>query len=75
MSCEERKMKKFITENGFELLIELGALVVGIAIVCLFPLPIFEDWPELAMLIGAVIVLVIVGLVAGIIHLIKRKKR
>ena len=67
-------MKKFITENGFELLIELGALVVGIAIACLFPLPIFEECPELAMLIGAVIVLVIVGLVAGIIHLIKRKK-
>lgn len=67
-------MKKFITENGFELLIELGALVVGIAIACLFPLPIFEEWPELAMLIGAVIVLVIVGLVATLIHLIKRKK-
>lgn len=67
-------MKKFITENGFELLIELGAILIGIVIVCLFPLPIFEEWPELAMLIGAVIVLVIVGLVAGMIHLVKRKK-
>ncbi|MBR3805862.1 MAG: hypothetical protein IKJ13_03390 [Clostridia bacterium] len=68
-------MKKFITENGFELLIELGALVVGIAIVCLFPLPIFEEWPELAMLIGAVLVVGVVGLVAMIIHLIKRKRK
>ena len=75
MSYEERKMKKFITENGFELLIELGALVVGIAIVCLFPLPIFEEWPELAMLIGAVLVVGVVGLVAMIIHLIKRKRK
>ena len=67
-------MKKYISENWFEMLIELVIIALGIIIVCLFPLPIFEEWPELAMLIGAAIVVAVAGLGALIIHLIKRKR-
>lgn len=70
-------MKDFFNEllnkDWLEFAIELGAIVVGIAIVWLFPIP-FEEWPELAILIGAVIIVGIGGLAALIIHLIKRKK-
>ena len=78
MKEEKEQMKKptlkdRLTEGAFELLLELGAIVVGIVIVCLFPLPIFEDWPELAIFLGALIVMGIGGLAASMMHLIKRK--
>lgn len=68
-------MKKRISVDWVELAIELFAIIVGIVIACLFPLPIFEEWPELAILLGGIIVIGVMAIGALIVHLIKRKRK
>lgn len=65
----------FILIDNLEYVIEIGALAVGFALFCIFPTGIFDKWPDLAILIGAAIVLIIIGLVAFAIHIIKRVKK
>lgn len=62
--------------NGdwFEFIIEVGSIMIGFAILCIFPIGIFERWPDLAVLIGAVIIIAVIAIVWLIIHLIKRNR-
>lgn len=66
-------IKNMLFEGGVEFAIEFFGIILGIAITCLFPLPIFEEWPELAIFIGAIIIVGLMGVGLLIAHLIKAK--
>lgn len=66
--------KNPLAVDWIEFLIEFGAIAVGFAILLLFPGGVFEDHPDLAILIGALVIVGIIGLVALVIHLINRKR-
>lgn len=65
--------RNLIHGDWFEFLFELGAIAIGFAIVCIFPTGIFEKWPDLAILLGAAIIIGILGIVWLIRYLIRRK--